>query len=73
MIVTVCEIENGTDFLEQEWRKLVRPVRTEGSDLVLLPEMPFYALIAETRTADRSVWQASVEMHERWQPRLAEL
>ena len=73
MKITVCEIVNGTDMLELEWRNLVRHVRTEGSDLVLLPEMPFYPWIAATRKADRVIWQASVEMHARWMSRLIEL
>ena len=73
MKITVCEFGNGTDTLEQEWQKLVEHVKSKGSDLVLLPEMPFYPWIAETDKADRTVWQASVEIHERWLSRLSEL
>ena len=73
MKITVCELGNGADIFEQEWQKLVTHVKSEGSDLVLLPEMPFYTWIAHTDQVDNSVWQASVEMHDRHLARLTEL
>jgi len=73
MKITVCELRNGTDVLEQEWQKLVGHVKSKRSDLVLLPEMPFFPWIAETDKVDTSVWQESVEVHERWLSRMTEL
>ena len=73
MKITVCEIRNRTDILEQEWQQLVSHVQSEGSEMVLLPEMPFYPWIAQTDNVYGLVWQASVDMHERWLPRCAEL
>jgi N-carbamoylputrescine amidase len=73
MKITVCELKNGTETIEQEWQKLVSHVQSEGSDIVLLPEMPFYTWVARTKNVDTMVWQASVEMHERWLSRLTEL
>lgn len=73
MKITVCELRNGSDILDQEWEKLVSHVKSEGSDLVLLPEMPFYPWVALTKQVKAEVWQASVEMHDRWMTRLTEL
>jgi N-carbamoylputrescine amidase len=71
--VTVCELRNELDALEEDWQSLVAHVRSEGSDLVLLPEMAFYPWVAHTDQVDPGVWQAAVQAHERWLPRLAEL
>lgn len=73
MKITVCELRNEMSILEQEWQNLVYQVKSEGSDLVLLPEMPFYPWVAQTNQVDAEVWQASVEMHDRWMSRLIEL
>jgi N-carbamoylputrescine amidase len=73
MKITVCELSNEMSILEEEWPQLVDHVKTEESDLVLLPEMPFYPWIAETDQFDREVWQASVKMHDRWISRFIEL
>ena len=73
MKITVCELRNEMDILEEEWQNLVNHIKSEGSDLVLLPEMPFYTWIAHTNQVDAKVWQASIEQHDRWISRLAEL
>jgi predicted amidohydrolase len=73
MKVTVCELANDPSELAGDWEALVRHVRAEASDLVLLPEVPFHPWIARTDHFDPAVWQASVEAHDRWMGRLAEL
>ena len=73
MKITVCELRNKMDIFEEEWQKLVSHVKTEGSDLVLLPEMPFCSWIAHTNLIDVDVWRASIEQHDRWISRLSEL
>jgi N-carbamoylputrescine amidase len=73
MKVTVCELSNEIDILEQEWQELVSHVKSEGSELVLLPEMPFYSWLAQTNQVEVEKWQASIEMHDRWMSRLTEL
>ena len=73
MKITVCELRNEMDILEEEWQKLANHVKSKGSDLVLLPEMPFYPWVAQTNQVDAKVWQASVKMHDRWMSRLTEL
>jgi N-carbamoylputrescine amidase len=61
------------DIFEEEWQKLVNHVKSEGSDLVLLPEMPFFSWIAHTNLVDVEVWRASIVQHDRWISRFAEL
>ena len=73
MKVTVCELKNEPDALEHDWRSLAAHCRTEGSDLVLLPEMPFHPWLASARGVDPERWQASVRAHETWMARLREL
>ena len=73
MKVTVCELRNEPGHLEQDWQELVDHVKSESSDLVLLPEMPFYPWIARWNQIDDEIWKASVEAHDRWISRLTEL
>jgi len=73
MKVTVCELRNEPGYLEQDWQELVDHVNSEASDLVLLPEMPFYPWIARWNQIDDEIWKASVEAHDRWISRLTEL
>jgi hypothetical protein len=44
--VTVCELRNDADGLEQDWKALVEHVKSEKSDRVLLPEMAFHQWVA---------------------------
>jgi len=71
--VTVCELRDSPDDLERDWERLVAHVKAEGSDLVLLPEMPFYPWFAVKREFDAAVWQAAVDAHDQRQSRLHEL
>lgn len=73
MKVTVCEFSNDPAGLERDWQALVAHVSSEASDLVLLPEMPFYPWAAHTDRVDAAVWQASVDAHDRWLSRLTDL
>ena len=73
MKVTVCELGNDTAQLKSDWQALVEHVQAEASDLVLLPEMPFYPWPAHTRQVDAYVWQASVDAHNTWLQHLPEL
>ena len=73
MKVTVCELRNDPVALEDDWRALAAHVQEAASDLVLLPEMPFYPWLASTRDVDPARWQASVAAHDAWAARLHEL
>jgi N-carbamoylputrescine amidase len=73
MKVTVCELKDETETFPQDWEGLVDHVRSNQPDLVVLPEMPFSPWFAWRDQYDPAIWQAAVETHEVWQPRLEEL
>ena len=73
MKVTVCELRNDADGLEQDWQALVAHVKSEKSDLVLLPEMPFHPWVAGTNKVDPGIWQQAVIAHDQWVQRFSEL
>lgn len=73
MKVTVCELPDATNELENDWRRLVEHLRQAESDLVLLPEMPFYPWFAQASDDSEQEWQKAVEAHDLWQKRLEEL
>lgn len=73
MKVTVCEFRNDTAQLEQDWKNLVAHVEAEASELILLPEMPFYPWMAWTNDVDPAYWKSAVEAHEKWISRFEEL
>jgi N-carbamoylputrescine amidase len=73
MKVTVCEFGNDPLGLEQDWKSLVGHVKSEKSDLVLLPEMAFYRWVAGTRNVDPGIWEQAVSAHDRWMERLSDL
>jgi N-carbamoylputrescine amidase len=70
--VTVCQWPNNSARIERAWEALVEHVRDERSELVLLPEMPFYPALV-TRAFDPRTWSAALRAHEVWEARLAEL
>lgn len=57
----------------EAWRRLADHVRREGSDLVLLPEMPFHRWLPADPEPDPGAWRAAVTAHDRWMDRLDEL
>ncbi len=73
MKITVCELSNDSDRLERDWAGLVEHVKSNESDFVLLPEMPFSPWLARSKNVDASAWQESVARHDEWMQRLNEL
>jgi N-carbamoylputrescine amidase len=73
MKVTVCEMNDDPEAFELDWTKLASHVRSQESEFVLLPEMPFAPWFGTTKSFDTRVWQASVDAHDRWLSRLGEL
>lgn len=71
--VTVCQLQSDPHGLRADWEQLVTHVRETASDLVLLPEMPFYAWPFWRESFVPDVWQATLAAHDAWEPRLAEL
>src|SRR5258706_7615340 len=73
MRVTVCEMPDNRKAFEIAWEELIAYVRKQKSDLVLLPELPFYPWIGTTSQFDAQVWQVAQEAHEAMMQRLTEL
>lgn len=73
MKVTVCQFHDDPTALEADWQQLIAHLQATESDLVLLPEMPFYPWIAATNDVDVAVWEAAVAAHDAWEQRLSEL
>lgn len=73
MKVTVCELRNDPAGLARDWQGLVSHLRAEASELVLLPEMPFYPWLAWTDEVKATLWEKAVTAHDQWMLRLKEL
>lgn len=73
MRITVCELDGNLDQLEGEWAQLVAHVQRSGSELVLLPEMPFGPWLAARQQVDLEAWKQSEAIHMEWIRRFAEL
>lgn len=73
MRATVCELPDPGPELEEAWDDLAGHVRARASDLVLLPEMPFYRWLPVDPRPEPDAWEAAVEAHRRWIDRLGEL
>jgi N-carbamoylputrescine amidase len=71
--VTVCELSDDPQVFDEEWPALAAHARAAGSQLALLPEMPFYPWLAVERHFEPEAWRAAAEAHRAWQARLPEL
>ena len=70
MKVTVCELSNDMKQFEKEWDQLVAHCQTHNSELILLPEMPFYSWIANRPSVNKSAILEAVRAHEKWLGRI---
>jgi predicted amidohydrolase len=68
--VTVCELPDRRDHFGEAWNQLITHVQTQGSDLILLNEMPFSEWFCVTPHFDPATWQAAVDEHVQWLTRL---
>jgi predicted amidohydrolase len=73
MKVTVCQLHNGGGTIAADWDLLSEHVRSERSELVLLPEMPFYRWFPTSRDFDAELWEGAINAHDLWEQRLPEL
>ncbi len=73
MKVTVCELHNDSELLRRDWNLLTDHVQSEKSEIVLLPEMPFYSWIAWEKKFDPQIWQAAIDAHNDWHKKLTNL
>ncbi len=73
MRVTICEMNDEAGLFARDWEQLAAHVRAAGSELVLLPEMPFSPWFARARSFDAVTWRAAIAAHNEWLARLPEL
>ena len=73
MKLTVCELPNDPNDFAGAWESLVDHVGTNQSDLILLPEMPFYRWLSQTNDVDPAEWERAVRAHDEWIDRLNQL
>jgi N-carbamoylputrescine amidase len=64
MRVTVCELPNNWIDNEKEQQKLKTHLDSEKSDLLLLPEMPFYTWLAGSKDVNKALWTKAVDSHQ---------
>lgn len=73
MNLTACELPHDPEPLAEAWADLTDHCRSNRSDVVLLPEMPFTVWLAATKEVDAVRWDESVAVHDAWLERLGEL
>lgn len=73
MKVTVCELNDEPDRFSLDWENLVRHVRLQRSDLVLLPEMAFFPWLFGKARFDASLWEKAVQAHNEGVRKFADL
>lgn len=73
LTLTVCELPDEAGLLDERWDALCEAVRRDGTDLVLLPELPFAPWLCAAPEFDEAAWRAAVALDERWRARLPEL
>ncbi len=73
MRVTVCEWPDQRSSLGEVWQHLAEHVGGVGSELVLLPEMPFSPWLAGRSSFDGDVWMRAAAAHDAWERRFPEL
>lgn len=73
MKTTVCELPDTWTTTDRHWNQLIDHLTAEASELLILPEMPFYPWITRSEKTDPDRWMAAVNAHDQWIARLPEL
>lgn len=73
MKVTVCELSNDRKEFLEDWRTLQEYLVHNKTDLLLLPEMPFYSWFVINKEVSEDIQQKSVEQHQLWIKELEKL
>ena len=73
MKVTVCELGHNWTTTEDTWTLLREHLYAEDSELLLLPEMPFYRWLSGDRQADVDQWRRAIAAHDQWINRFEQL
>jgi len=71
MKVTVCQWDSRPEQLEVQLQKLILHCAAHGSELLVLPEMPFDDWLAGSQDLDVARWLASMQLHLDWIERLS--
>jgi N-carbamoylputrescine amidase len=71
--ITVCQLHSAGEALEHDWSRLLAHARSEHSELVLLPEMPFCPWLAESASFTAHSWYAAVAAHDQFEARFPEI
>ena len=66
-------MNDDREAFARDWKRLAEHVGKDSSDLVVLPEMPFYYWFCAEPKFDPAVWKEAVGEHRRWVGRLPEL
>jgi hypothetical protein len=62
--VTVCQFHDNGAALERDWEHLCEHSRAVQSELILLPDLPFYPWLARSPYYHTAVWDAAVAAHD---------
>jgi len=73
MKVSVCELGNDPEIFARGWELLAAHVASERSELVCLPEMPFFPWFAWSPEYDPQIWKKAVRAHQNAEPLLEQL
>lgn len=73
MRITVCQLPDRSADFESAWSALVEHASAQRSDILVLPEMPFYPWPCDQPAFIPHEWQSSLSAHRVWTRRLAEL
>lgn len=73
MKITVCQLSNDNVQFADDWKALVSHCKLNNTELVLLPEMPFYPWIASRQEVCESTKVKAIQAHEEWIKRFDEL
>jgi len=73
MRVSVCELPGNWTESDIYWNRLILHLETKKSDLLVLPEMPFFEWVTKSDKVDPLLWERAVNAHDKWINRLYEL
>lgn len=73
LAVTVCQLDDRMDQRSETMAALARHLSATGSDILVLPELPFSPWLAAEPVPDAAAWRAGVDQHAEAVGRLSEL
>ena len=66
MKVTVCELPGNWTESDIYWNRLIHHLEEKTSDLLVLPEMPFFEWITKSGRVDPDLWKQAVKAHDKY-------